>query len=408
MNVKKEITRWKYACILLFGIGISNIGEWVYFIALNLIVLDMTDSPLAVSVLYIIKPLATLFTSFWAGSFIDRLNKRSLMIFLDIIRALFIVLLPLLSSVPSIYLFVFIINMASAMFSPVSLIYITKLILQGDRKRFNALYSLVTSGAFFIGPAVAGLLFYIGTPTLAIYINAVALFSSGLITYFMPNLENNYGTMQEKISFKILRKDWNVVMDFSREHKYTMWIYVLFSCVMVVMASAVDSLEAAFAKKVLLLSNSEYGILVSIAGAGIVLGACINTLFIKKIAVSLLIGLGSVLVSFGYVIYAISTTFLFAGIGFFILAFFISYANAGFLTFYQNNIPTDVMGRVGSIYRLFEAMLIIFTTTIIGTLAQMISIRIAVIAGVFVMLLLAFTLLIASRLPSKKRCFNVL
>ncbi len=59
----------------------------------------MTVSPLAVSGLYIIKPLATLSTNFWAGSFIDRLNKRKLMVFLDIFRAVFIALLPFMSSI---------------------------------------------------------------------------------------------------------------------------------------------------------------------------------------------------------------------------------------------------------------------------------------------------------------------
>ena len=62
----------------------------MYLIALNLIVLDFTGSPFAVSLLYILIPVTTLFTNFWAGSFIDRLNKRNLMISLDLIRAILI------------------------------------------------------------------------------------------------------------------------------------------------------------------------------------------------------------------------------------------------------------------------------------------------------------------------------
>jgi len=51
---------WKQPLLLLAGVGISNLGAWVYFIALNLIVLEMTQSPFAVSVLYILLPLAAL------------------------------------------------------------------------------------------------------------------------------------------------------------------------------------------------------------------------------------------------------------------------------------------------------------------------------------------------------------
>lgn len=98
MNLKKLLESWKYPLILLLGIGVSNIGAWIYLIALNLIVLDMTKSPLAVSALYILKPVATLCTNVWAGSLIDRLNKRSLMVFFDLFRAICIACLPFLSS----------------------------------------------------------------------------------------------------------------------------------------------------------------------------------------------------------------------------------------------------------------------------------------------------------------------
>ncbi|MCT4780686.1 MULTISPECIES: hypothetical protein [Exiguobacterium] len=55
---------WKHPALLLTSVGISNLGAWVYFIALNLIVLDRTNSAFAVSVLYMLVPIAALLTSF--------------------------------------------------------------------------------------------------------------------------------------------------------------------------------------------------------------------------------------------------------------------------------------------------------------------------------------------------------
>ena len=406
--MKKRIESWKYPSILLVGIGVSNVGEWIYFISLNLIVLNMTGSLLAVSGLYIIKPMATLCTNFWAGSMIDRLNKRKLMVFLDIFRAIFIALLPFMSALPLIYFVVFIINMASAMFGPTSMTYITKLIPQAQRKRFNSLHSLVTSGAFLIGPAFAGLLFLIGTPIFAIYINAIALFISGMITLLMPDLEKQtvISSITNIRSMEIIKMDWYVVVKFSRQHSYIMMIYFLFSFVMVIMASAVDSLEAAFAKDVLLLTDSEYGLLVTIAGAGIVVGALFNSLIVKKLETSLLIGVGSILVSIGYIIYAYSSSFSIAAVGFFLLSFFIAFANTGFLTFYQNNIPVDVMGRVGSIYSLIQAILIITATSIMGAVAQVTSLQTVVILGALLMMLFSLTLCIFCLFPSKRLLYQ--
>ncbi|MDQ0350581.1 MFS family permease [Alkalibacillus filiformis] len=394
--------------MLLFGIGTSSVGEWVYFIALNLIVLEMTGSPLAVSILYIIKPLATLCTNIWAGSFIDRLNKKYLMIILDVFRATIIFILPFITSIGLIYLFVFLINMASAIFEPTSMSYVTKLIPYKERKRFNSLLSLVTSGAFLIGPAIAGVLFFVGSPYIAIYINSIALLISAIITSFMPNLEkdNLHSLKLGDLSIQLVKNDLAQVIQYSRLHTQVMVVYFLFSFVMIIMASAIDSLEAAFAKEVLLLTDSEYGFLVSIAGAGIVIGAIINSLVVNHLKTFVLIGFGTVFVSMGYVIYAFSEIFIVAAFGFFFLAFFIAFANTGFLTFYQNNIPIEVMGRVRSVFGLFEATLIILLTMLLGMIAQLYSIKGAVILGVLIMFLISTFLLTISLRSSQKQMFN--
>ncbi|MEK4229453.1 MFS transporter [Solibacillus sp. FSL H8-0538] len=407
MNLKKVIVSWKYPSILLVGIGFSNIGEWIYFLALNLVVYDITGSPLAVSILYIIKSFATLCTNFWAGSMIDRLNKRKLMVYLDIFRAMLIALLPFVSSVILIYIVVFIINMASSIFGPTSMTYISKLIPPEQRKQFNSIYSLVTSGSFFIGPAIAGLLFLIGTPILAIYINAMALFISGIITLVMPDIEKESISFSKnnKLTLKLIKRDWSVVIEYSRQYSYIMMIYFLFSFVMVIMASAVDSLETAFAKEVLLLSDSEYGLLVTIAGAGILLGALVNTFIVKQIGISVLIGFGTVLVSTGYLVYAFSSSFFVAAIGFLFLAFFIAFANTGFLTFYQNNIPVEIMGRIGSVYNLMQALLVIIATGTMGVMAQILSIQFVVIIGVLVMMMISIILSIFCFNPSKSQLY---
>lgn len=407
MRLGNLVESWKYPLMLLAGIGISNVGAWIYLIALNLIILEKTGSPLAVAVLYILKPLATLCTNFWSGSVIDRLNKRNLMVTLNLVSAVFIATLSFLSSLWSIYLVVFLINIARSMFDPTSMTYITKLIPPKDRKRFNSLRSLIDSGGFLIGPAIAGLLFIIGTPIFAIYMNAIALLLSGLVTMMMPNLEKHiqFNSTDEKISFEVVKQDWTVVLNFSRRYAYIMFIYFLFGCVMV-MATAIDSLEVAFAKEVLSLSDSEYSFLVSIAGAGIVIGAMINAMITTKSSTSLLIGLGSLFVSVGYIVYAFSTIFFMAAIGFFILSFSLAFANTGFHTFYQNNIPVDVMGRVGSIYGLIEAVLIILATTIAGVAAQLISIQYVVIVGTFVMLVISITLFLFNIRPSKAKLYS--
>lgn len=258
-----------------------------------------------------------------------------------------------------------------------------------------------------IGPAIAGLLFLIGTPVVAIYINALALVLSGLITLFMPDLEKgeSLSEIDRYLSWTIVKRDWGIVLNFSRQSSYVMLIYFLFSC-MVVMETAMDSQEAAFAKSVLSLSDSDYGFLVSIAGAGIITGAIINATFISKVRISYLIGFGSLFVSIGYMMYALSTSFSIAATGFFLIAFSLAFANTGFQTFYQNNIPVEIMGRVGSIFGLLEALLVIMMTVIVGVSAHFLSIRFVVITGSGIMVALSILIMVLSMKSSKSMYYS--
>ncbi|BCA31683.1 MFS transporter [Bacillus wiedmannii] len=404
--MKNFLKDWKYPLLLLSGVGIANLGAWIYLIALNVLVYNMGGSALAVAALYVIKPLATLFTNAWSGSMIDRLNKRKLMIHLDIYRALFIAILPLLPSLWIVYVFVFFISMASAIYEPTAMTYMTKLIPVEQRQRFNSLRSLIGSGAFLIGPAIAGVLLIASTPEIAIYINAIAFLLSGFITLLLPNPDKkeDLDTTSNTLSLTVLKKDWNTVINFSRKHVYIVCVYFLFQS-MFVLATATDSLELSFAKEVLLLTDSEYGFLVSIAGAGIILGAITNTILSKKLAPSFLIGIGSLFIAIGYLIYAFSNVFLIAAIGFFILSFSMAYANTGFYTFYQNNVPVHIMGRIGSIYGLVIALVTIFITILSGVATQFISIQFVVIVGSFIMLFITIVLCVFTLFPSQSKLY---
>ncbi|MGG2084216.1 MFS transporter [Lysinibacillus pakistanensis] len=406
--MKKSLETWRYPVILLCSIGISSIGGWIYFIALNLIVLKLTESALAVSGLYIVRACSSLLTNFWSGSLIDRFNKKNLMIILNLFQSILIVLLPFFSSLVSIYALVFIITAASSMYHPTSMTYITKLIPIAQRKRFNSLRSLLDSGAFLTGPAIAGLLFTLGTPNMAIYLNAIALSLSACITFKMPNVEahEKFDSNTEKASlYHVLLHDWQMVIRFSFKNRYVMMIYMLFSATIVLM-TATDSLEAAFATQVLALSEGQYGMLVSLAGVGVLIGSLTNSAFVEKIPTAWLIGMGSLITALGYLVFTSSFTFLIAALGCFLLSFATAFANTGFYTFYQNNIPSKIMGRIGSIYGFFEALFIIVFTAIFGLVAEWMTIRVVVVSASYMMLFIAVILLLLTIQHSKRSYYQ--
>ncbi|WP_214711053.1 MFS transporter [Exiguobacterium sp. s55] len=376
---------WKHTLLLLTGVGISNLGAWVYFIALNLIVLEMTQSPFTVSVLYILVPLAALCANVWSGSVIDRTDTRRLMMWLDALRAVVVFSLAFIDSLALIYLLVFLLNIASSVFESASLVYMTKLVPSGDRQRFNAMKNFVQSAGFILGPAIAGLLFMIGTPALAIQLNALALLVSVGILSLLPKLFTARDEV-EVFNLRMILDDWKTVVRFASTMRYVTLVYGLF-CVMTIFMSGLDSLEASFATQVLNFSESRYGFLVSVAGAGIIAGSIINATFSARLTLPFLISFGAILTPVGYLVFAFSESFVVAAVGFFLLTFALSFANTGFLSFYQNNVPTDLMGRFFGVINVAESVLIIGLTFGIGLLAEYVGIR-----STYVALSLAFLL----------------
>ncbi|WP_017381354.1 MFS transporter [Paenisporosarcina sp. TG-14] len=396
-----NLLKWKFQALYLSAVGIANIGQWIYLLAINLMVYEMTGSALAVAGLYMIKPFAHMFVGLWAGSVIDRVSTKHLMITLDVIRASLIVLIPFLDSIWIIYGFVLFIQMAGAMFDPASFKYMTLLLPKHDRKRFNALISFVHSGAFVMGPALAGILFIIGSLEMALFVNVGTFLLSAVLTSLLPIRFNTTSSEKTNITWSDIRTDWHLVWNFSKKALPFVVVYMVFQGVMLLTA-ALDSMEVAFAKDVLQLSDAAYGSLVSLAGVGFLMGAICTNLIVKFTSSKQLMGIGIILVAVGYLIYSFSTTYLMASIGFFILSYFLSFANTGFMTFIQENIPITIMGRIYSLYAMVSSSIQILVILLLGFAAQLVSVQEVVIGGSILMFGVAcfLTLLVKSSLSS--------
>ena len=398
---------WKNALLYIVGIGISNLGNWIYLVAINLLVLHMTGSPAAVAGLFIIRPLATLLTNSWAGSIIDRANKRRLMMTTDVIRGALIALIPFMSSVWGIYGIMFLINVAGSFFGPTSMTYVTKLIPAEERKRFNAWSSFTTSGAVLLGPAISGLLIAYTDIGVSIVINAVSFLICALVIYFLPDVdgEEAAGSKREVMTMRMLLRDWAAVIDFGKAAKYFMLVYVLFQSA-TLLGFALDSQEATFIKQVLLLGDEDYGLLVSVAGAGYLAGSMAASLSVKRLSLRMFIGAGMLLSSIGYMIFYAASGLMTAVIGFIVFGFFSSYANAGYTTFFQNQVPVELMGRFTSVTRLLEGMLQILFTLLLGFAADAWSLQAVCLIGAGAAVLSSVQLLAVIYSPSKARYYE--
>ncbi|WP_342558921.1 MFS transporter [Metasolibacillus sp. FSL K6-0083] len=351
---------------LIISLFIANIGEWIYFIALNLIVLAITNSPASVTILYLFVPIATLLTNSWAGSFVDRVNIKRLIIYLYLSRVVLMLILVITTHLFTIYLLTFFISIFTAIYTNAVFVYSTKVIVQNEQQRFNGWRSMTQSAGFILGPMIAGLLFFIGTAKLAIIINIIALMIAMLFFSKCPNNITSNIIIGERITFKLIKSDWMDVRSYARKHLYVCSIFIM-NGFFIVCLTAIDSLEAAFATATLQLTEGSYGLLVSVAGAGFIIGSICNIKWLVKPITAMFYGV--LFCSIGYLLYGLANNWWLAAVGFFILSFAISFVNVGFTTYIQKALPLAILGRFIAIFSLIEAMttiavLLLFT---IGT-----------------------------------------
>lgn len=180
--------------------------------------------------------------------------------------------------------------------------------------------------------------------------------------------------------------DFTIVQRFMKENKYVSFIYLSF-IIITIFSFAMDAQVVVFTQQVIGLSEFEFSLLISITGIGSVSGDFFCPFFSNRLSLRYMIVIGLFTWTMGYVIYAISCSFISVTVGFIILGFFALFVNVGIMTFYQNNVPVEMMGRVTSIYQLIQSAIQVIFILIIGFKADLVSLRPTIVTLALIMLL---------------------
>jgi len=81
--------------LLWFAHIISEVGNWLTFIAITVLAYQITESGLAVSGVFVARTIPALFLTPIAGVIVDRWNRRAILVFSDVVRGLLVLTLLL-------------------------------------------------------------------------------------------------------------------------------------------------------------------------------------------------------------------------------------------------------------------------------------------------------------------------
>ena len=134
-----------------------------------------TGSALGTGAVFALYTLPYVLFGAFAGVAVDRLDKRRLMVAVDLIRAALVVAVPLIAtrSLPAVYVLSFAMATAGVFFEPAKLAILPEIVTPGRLLRANSLFSTSENLTEILGWAFAGLLLASVSTSVAFQIDAV-------------------------------------------------------------------------------------------------------------------------------------------------------------------------------------------------------------------------------------------
>ncbi|CAN2171674.1 ProP Permeases of the major facilitator superfamily [Candidatus Nanopelagicaceae bacterium] len=211
--------------ILFPANALSNIGTWAQRVAQDWLVLELTDNNgSALGLVTAIQFAPVLLFSLHGGALADRVNKRKLLIWTNIVAALTcygIGILVIIDKIELWHVFVGagVLGISSAIDAPIRQAFTSEIVGHSDVANAVSLNSANFNAGRLVGPALSGLLIARFSTGPSFIINATsylfviaALMSMREKDFFIHKKEETLGTVREGIRYALARPDLYVVM----------------------------------------------------------------------------------------------------------------------------------------------------------------------------------------------------
>ena len=156
-----ELLRTRSFGLLFSGQAISQIGDSMNKVALLWFVYELTGSAFKMTVIGLLQTIPPLVFGPLIGVYLDRMKKKPVMIWVDLIRTGLVMLIPLLYAMEALtlerlYVLVFATSIVSTVFGPALASAVPLLVPRARLTAANALIQSTTNIGLLIGPAVSG------------------------------------------------------------------------------------------------------------------------------------------------------------------------------------------------------------------------------------------------------------
>ena len=175
---------------LMAGEFISGIGDWLYLVAILVVVYAESSSPVVLGIIGAARILPYVILSVPAGIVADRFDRRLVLLVTDVARGILMLVLAAAVIVDASVVVVVVLSIAAACFStffnPAIAALLPSMVDERDLGPANSAWATLDNVAFIIGPALAGLLLVQGGLAAAFLINALTFAVVAVVLWRLP------------------------------------------------------------------------------------------------------------------------------------------------------------------------------------------------------------------------------
>jgi predicted MFS family arabinose efflux permease len=334
--------------------AISSLGDGAMLAAGPLFVASKTTDPLLVAAAMFAQQLPWLLFSLIAGAYVDRLERRRLIVVVNVLRAVAVGGLALgaaldAAGLPMIYAALFLLGTGDSVARNAETALLPSLVGEDDLAAANArIFGATTLGAQLAGPPLGAYLFAVAA-ALPFGVDAASFVAAAALVAGIRGAR----TAPTDREARSLRHEVAEGLRWLWEHR-ALRLLALCICAMNITFSGAMAVYVVYAKERLGLGPLGYGALLTVSAVGGVLGTGFVARLESRFGASLLLRVGLLLEAATHVGLALTRDPWVAG-G--IMAVFGVHAlvwSVVTLSLRQRAVPSEMLGRVNGVYYLFS------------------------------------------------------
>lgn len=366
--------------IIVIGQIISLFGNAVQRFSMSLYLLHFTGSTAAFAKILAISTIPYIIFAPIAGRLSDKINKKKIMIYLDLFCAALIggYALILLNGRDSEFVVgavMFILSICYTLYGPAVTSSIPQIVNEDRLTSANGIINQVGSAVNFVGPILAGVLYGLVGIKLIVIINALSFLMSAILELFLDipdaesktnnvigkdKLSDDYNSSDRLLSFEFVKNSFidmkNTFMHLMNENNIILGIIVSYALGNIFLVPILSIVAPYFINIYLGLPPEIYGIVEGICVLGMICGGfwisikpemfSMKKVHYTYVPMILGVALMSVIVFLKINNYAMAGLFSLSGMA---IMMSLSLSNVLTLTFIQKEISMDMLGSVSAL-----------------------------------------------------------